>query len=176
MSNETNLLSAAKYGDKEAKRKIIDLYSKDIDYIVNQYEPALHEIDDLRQEATLGLLMAMNGYDEHECSFRTYAARCMHNQIRKSYCNQEEFEQLEDFMLVSDDEDAVIEKVDQSKALTLAMKCLTDNERIVLVRSIGHEEDLREIARSIGLSVENVRQLKKRALEKMKERMSVNDS
>ena len=80
---ETNLLiSSAKSGDNSAKEKLLTENANLIKSIVRRYLGKGVEYDDLYQLASMGLLKAINGFDESfGVRFSTYAVPMIAGEI-----------------------------------------------------------------------------------------------
>ena len=82
---ETNLLiSSAKSGDNSAKEKLLTENTNLIKSIVRRYLGKGVEYDDLYQLASMGLLKAINGFDESfGVRFSTYAVPMIAGEIKR---------------------------------------------------------------------------------------------
>ena len=82
---ETNLLiSRAKSGDNAAKEKLLTENANLIKSIVRRYLGKGVEYDDLYQLAGIGLLKAINGFDEsYGVRFSTYAVPMIAGEIKR---------------------------------------------------------------------------------------------
>ncbi len=82
---ETNLLiSSAKSGDNSAKEKLLTENANLIKSIVRRYLGKGVEYDDLYQLASMGLLKAINGFDESfGVRFSTYAVPMIAGEIKR---------------------------------------------------------------------------------------------
>jgi RNA polymerase sporulation-specific sigma factor len=80
--SDVELIHKIKDGNEQAERCLYKRYSFIIKRIASSFFIVGGSIDDLIQEAMIGLIKAVNGYDEnHENSFRTYAEVCIRRQI-----------------------------------------------------------------------------------------------
>ena len=79
-----NLIRKAKQGDAEAKEKLIIENNNLIKSIVRRYLNKGVEFDDLYQLASMGLLKAINGFDEEfGVRFSTYAVPMIAGEIKR---------------------------------------------------------------------------------------------
>jgi RNA polymerase sigma factor (sigma-70 family) len=90
-SEERSLLRQAKQaegplpGISSARQKVIDTYIGLVIHIVNQHHCPGLERGDLIQEGLLGLMRAVDGFDEARgCRFATYAIHWIRQQIQRS--------------------------------------------------------------------------------------------
>ena len=68
--------------DERAINKIIKNYEYIIRIIINKYNIQSKDMDDVLQEGRLGLLKAIEAYDEHKGSkFKSFASLCIERQI-----------------------------------------------------------------------------------------------
>ncbi|MDF2949014.1 MAG: polymerase sigma factor, sigma-70 family [Sedimentibacter sp.] len=80
--SDVELIRKIKDGNEQAERCLYKRYSFIIKRIASSFFIVGGSIDDLIQEAMIGLIKAVNGYDEnHENSFRTYAEVCIRRQV-----------------------------------------------------------------------------------------------
>ena len=76
-SEEKRLLTLAKLGDKEAKDKLITHNMRLVAHVVKKYSGSA-ETDDLISVGSIGLIKAVNTYDESKgTQLATYTARCI---------------------------------------------------------------------------------------------------
>lgn len=80
--SDVELIHKIKDGNEQAERCLYKRYSFIIKRIASSFFIVGGSIDDLIQEAMIGLIKAVNGYDENygNC-FRTYAEVCIRRQI-----------------------------------------------------------------------------------------------
>ncbi len=79
---DKQLIDMFKSGDDSAFTELADRHLKLIHSITSKYSIAGLEPDDLTQEGMLGLLSAVNTYDESKgASFQTYAGICIKRRI-----------------------------------------------------------------------------------------------
>ncbi len=79
---DEELISKIKDGNEQAERCLYKRYSFIIKRITSSFFIIGGSIDDLFQEAMIGLIKAVNGYDENYGSrFRSYAEVCIRRQV-----------------------------------------------------------------------------------------------
>lgn len=80
--SDEELICKIKNGNEQAERCLYKRYSFIIKRIASSFFIIGGSIDDLFQEAMIGLIKAVNGYDvNYGSSFRTYAEVCMRRQV-----------------------------------------------------------------------------------------------
>ena len=78
---EKELFSKMKHGDEEARNKLIKHNLRLVSHIVKKYTNSL-EADDLLSVGTIGLIKAIDSFDDKKnVQLSTYAARCINNEI-----------------------------------------------------------------------------------------------
>ena len=79
-----NLIKAAQGGDKSASEQLLTLNSPLIKSVIRRYKNKGVEYDDLYQLASMGLLKAINGFDENfNVRFSTYAVPMIAGEIKR---------------------------------------------------------------------------------------------
>ncbi len=80
--DEKKYLEAFKNGDKKAKDIIIEHNLRLVAHIVKKYYSANEEQDDLISIGTIGLIKAVNTFDDSKgIKLATYASKCIENEI-----------------------------------------------------------------------------------------------
>ena len=81
-TTDSELLLRSKNGDSSATEEIISRYRPTVEAIAAKYNSSPLETDDLIQEGLIGLLAAINSYnDEKGTKFSTYASICINNSV-----------------------------------------------------------------------------------------------
>ena len=88
---EADYLQRCKEGDKEARDKLIEHNLRLVAHIVKKYNMVDKETDDLISIGTIGLIKAIDTFDDEKgIRLATYASRCIDNAIlsqwRKIIC------------------------------------------------------------------------------------------
>ena len=164
--------------------------------IARQYSKKLADLDDLVSEGNLGLLKAAQKYDESRGKpFVTFAAPYIREAIEKYIKGQEAQAGGRRALLVSTDEslpvgsnnnftllnvledkdatpaDASLEQQTRSDQMVGAMHVLDERERAVITRYFGvgcQRLTMIEIGMELNLKRERVRQIRDKALRKLK--------
>lgn len=178
-------------GSKEARDKLIEHNLRLVAHIVKKYESTNNEKDDLLSIGTVGLIKAIDSFNNNKgTKLATYAARCIENEIlmqlrvnKKRRNNQSLFETigvdkegnnitLIDVLkddAVSIEEQAIFEE-NITKLYTL-LPNLSEREYNIISRRYGLNgfiaETQREIAKSMHISRSYVSRIEKRALMKL---------
>lgn len=163
-------------------------------HIVKKYYTQIGgDTDDLISIGTLGLIKAVNTYNmEKKIKLATYAARCIENEVlmylRKTRrlagevslndaLDQEDEGSALSLMDVIRVEDTMLEDLNTRDACQqvrdVVERCLTDREKLVIVRRYGLDGNLpqtqREVASQCGISRSYVSRIEKKALGKLRE-------
>lgn len=79
---EIEMFAAFKAGDMQARDKLIRHNLRLVAHVVKKYYSANTEQDDLISIGTIGLIKAVNSFDNTKgARFATYAARCIENEV-----------------------------------------------------------------------------------------------
>jgi RNA polymerase sigma factor (sigma-70 family) len=130
--------------------------------------------EDLLQESMIGLLEAKKRYDsEKGASFSTYASFWIKKSIIDSI-NRERADSMDALSYddnlahqIGDEEDACVETSDSSEKIVVP-DVFPEDERQVLQLHYNDSKTFSEISKIMGISREKVRQLKQKALRRMK--------
>ena len=186
---ERRCLELAAAGDQAARGKL-----RLVAHIVKKYYTQIGgDTDDLISIGTLGLIKAVNTYNmEKKIKLATYAARCIENEVlmylRKTRrlagevslndaLDQEDEGRALSLMDVIRVEDTMLEDLNTRDACQqvrdVVERCLTDREKLVIVRRYGLDGNLpqtqREVASQCGISRSYVSRIEKKALGKLRE-------
>jgi RNA polymerase sporulation-specific sigma factor len=188
---EKDLLLRKEQNDIEARNQLIEHNLRLVAHIVKKYENTLDEKDDLLSIGTIGLIKAIDTYnDDKGTKLATYAAKCIENEIlmqlrsnkkKRSEISlndpigydkegnkitlidvlQDENRSIEDHVVFNDS----IEKV-----LNL-LPDLAEREYEIITRRFGlnnrKPETQRQIAKSLNISRSYVSRIEKRTLMKL---------
>ena len=80
-SEEHEALIAMRQGDGAARRKLIEHNLRLVAHIIKKYHATAQNQDDLVSVGTIGLIKAVDTFDESKGRLATYAARCIENEI-----------------------------------------------------------------------------------------------
>ena len=162
-------------------------------HIVKKYYTQSADQEDLISIGTIGLIKGITSFDpEKGARLATYAARCIENEVlmylRKTRrlagevslndaLDQEDEGSALSLMDVIRVEDTMLEDLNTRDACQqvrdVVERCLTDREKLVIVRRYGLDGNLpqtqREVASQCGISRSYVSRIEKKALGKLRE-------
>lgn len=178
----------------KAREILIERNLRLVAHIAKKYQNAEEELDDLISIGTVGLIKAINSYDDTKGSrIGTYAARCIDNELLmmlrgKKKISREvsiyepigvdregnEINLLD--VIESEQVDAVdrMELAENLKKLQILFeRLLTEREKEILSMRYGlytgNEITQREIGKKLGISRSYVSRIEKKALQKLKD-------
>jgi len=188
---EKDLLMRKDQNDIEARNKLIEHNLRLVAHIVKKYENTLDEKDDLLSIGTIGLIKAIDTYnDDKGTKLATYAAKCIENEIlmqlrsnkkKRSEISlndpigydkegnkitlidvlQDENRSIEDHVVFNDSIDKVLSLLPE----------LSEREFEIITRRFGlnnrKAETQRQIAKSLNISRSYVSRIEKRTLMKL---------
>ena len=196
-AEESAAIEAAQNGSDEARRKLIEHNLRLVAHICRKYESTGIEKDDLISLGTIGLIKGVNTFRADKGSrLSTYAARCIENEIlmhlRQIKNNKNEVSLFDsvgtdkegneitllDLLDGSDEEiDKELCSNEEREYLFCAMKVLDSKEKYVLIYRYGlFDNDIktqREIASKLGISRSYVSRIEKRAVNKLKKNIKM---
>lgn len=188
---EKDLLMRKEQNDIEARNKLIEHNLRLVAHIVKKYENTLDEKDDLLSIGTIGLIKAIDTYnDDKGTKLATYAAKCIENEIlmqlrsnkkKRSEISlndpigydkegnkitlidvlQDNERTIEDYVVFNDSIEKVLKLLPQ----------LSKREYEIITRRFGlnnrKAETQRQIAKSLNISRSYVSRIEKRTLMKL---------
>lgn len=191
---EAEYLRRCKEGDKAARDKLIEHNLRLVAHIVKKYNISDKETDDLISIGTIGLIKAIDTFDEEKgIRLATYASRCIDNELlmmlrsgkrisKEVYLydpigSDREGNEINLLDIIEDAEIDIVDNIvleDEIKKLrSIIGKVLTDREREIICLRYGlssnREVTQREIANKLGISRSYVSRIEKKALRKLKE-------
>lgn len=191
---EAEYLRRCKEGDKEARDKLIEHNLRLVAHIVKKYNIADKETDDLISIGTIGLIKAIDTFDDEKgIRLATYASRCIDNELlmmlrsgkrisKEVYLydpigSDREGNEINLLDIIEEAEIDVVDNIvledDIRKLYSIIGKVLTDREREIICLRYGlsnnREVTQREIANKLGISRSYVSRIEKKALKKLKE-------
>ena len=194
---EEYYLALYQTGDEEAKKVLIERNLRLVAHIAKKYTVTTCSPDDLISIGTIGLIKAVNTYSSKRSTrLGTYAAKCIENEIlmsiRSSKKNRGEVSLNEPLGTDKDgneisfndilgtDPDAIIDDINLKMQISSLYKAieeeLDEREKLVIVRRYGiynqESRTQREVARELGISRSYVSRIEKKALQKLKAKMS----
>lgn len=191
---EAEYLRRCKEGDKDARDKLIEHNLRLVAHIVKKYNIADKETDDLISIGTIGLIKAIDTFDDEKgIRLATYASRCIDNELlmmlrsgkrisKEVYLydpigSDKEGNEINLLDIIEEAEIDVVDNIvledDIKKLYSIIGKVLTDREREIIYLRYGlsnnREVTQREIANKLGISRSYVSRIEKKALKKLKE-------
>ena len=89
-TEQAELISLAKMGDKEAMRKLVGQHSRLVIYWAKKYSCSKMPFEDIYQEGVIGLMRAIQKFDlDKEYKFSTYASTYITGYIQRSLGKEE---------------------------------------------------------------------------------------
>lgn len=183
-------------GDIDARNKLIEHNLRLVVYIAKRFENTNLDIEDLVSVGTIGLIKAINSYDNtKKIKLATYAARCIENEILmflrknnkvKNTVSLDEPLNVDwegNMLLLSDilgtDPEDVFydaEKSVETEALAKCANKLPERERQIIKMRFGilgiEKKTQKEIADIMGISQSYISRLEKKVLNKLKKEIS----
>ena len=198
LDQEEEKLLVGKYmqGDATAKSKLIELNLRLVVYIAKKFENTNVDIEDLISVGTIGLIKAVNSFDEaKQIKLATYASRCIENEIlmhlRKVVKTRNELSLDEplnvdwegNVLLLSDvlgtESDVIYKDVEndvEREILIASFNKLPPRERQIVKLRFGilgsPKKTQKEIADMFGISQSYISRLEKKVMKKLKKEMS----
>lgn len=187
---DEELIEIIKSGNEQAERCLFKRYSFIIKRISSCFFIIGGSLDDLFQEAMIGLIKAVHGYDHnYGSSFRTFAEVCIRRQIisaiRKSksyemlnkqtsfydYVNEsEEITLLDEYAdFSSNPENVLISKEEKKQYYNMAAELLSSFEKDVLTE-YGKGKSYEEISIKLNKSIKSI----DNALQRVKKKICCN--
>ncbi len=188
---EAFCIEKARFGDKEARNKLIEHNLRLVAHIVKKFEHSGADQDDLISIGTIGLIKGVDSFSKSKgTKITTYCARCIENEIlmyfRANTKNSKnisinesigydkegnEITILDVLKMPSIDFIDEIETKDNIKLLSNYIHILTPREKEIIEKRYGlnnyEEETQKEIAKKMGISRSYVSRIEKRALTKI---------
>lgn len=188
---EARCLQEMAMGSSQAREKLINHNLRLVAHVAKKYENHMDDLEDLISIGTIGLIKAVDSYqNDHKTRLATYAARCINNEILMHLRNNKK--RALDISLnesVGKDKDGsdilledviehpqkdirqIVELSDNIRALKKHLNILDEREKqIIILRYglLGHDVmTQKEIARAYHISRSYVSRIEKRALMKL---------
>jgi len=198
-AEEKEALKLAAAGDLDARNKLIEHNLRLVAHVVKKYYASAMDPDDLISIGTIGLIKAISSFNpDRGAKLGTYAARCVENEILMYFRSlrrqipetslsepidsDSEGNDLSYQDVIASDE-CILDKIDadENRARLLAAldRCLEPREKeIVCLRyGIGGKKPLaqREVAAHCNISRSYVSRIEKKALQKLRTVLVVDD-
>ena len=193
---EKALVARYMQGDGAAKSKLIEHNLRLVVYIAKKFENTNVDIEDLISVGTIGLIKAVNSFDDgKQIKLATYASRCIENEIlmhlRKVVKTRNELSLDEplnvdwegNVLLLSDvlgtESDVIYKDVEndvEREILIASFNKLPPRERQIVKLRFGilgsPKKTQKEIADMFGISQSYISRLEKKVMSKLKKEMS----
>ncbi|EGO61891.1 RNA polymerase sporulation sigma factor SigK [Acetonema longum] len=192
-------LERLKNGDEMAKNILVERNLRLVAHIVKKFDNSGEEIDDLISIGTIGLIKAINTYDQgKKTRLATYAARCIENEILMHFRStrrirsevslydpigvDKEGNEITLIDVLGTAPDVVVEAVEsqcEQERLSKQISQLSDREKWVLEMRFGwpdsSKKTQRDIAKLLGISRSYVSRIEKKAVAKLSKSFSQED-
>lgn len=190
---EEEMLKRCKAGDQDARNILIERNLRLVAHIVKKYNTADKETDDLISIGTIGLIKAVDTFDDGKgIRLATYASRCIDNELLMLFRSEKKLgRDVSLYEPIGSDKEGneislldIIESYDEDVTETMELQentgklycflraALNEREReIICLRyglSGGREVTQRELADKLGISRSYVSRIEKKALRKLK--------
>lgn len=192
--DEAYLISRLETDSENVRRTLTEHNLRLVVYIARRFENTGVGIEDLVSIGTIGLIKAINKFDENKgIRFATYAVRCIHNEIlmclrsEKKLVNEVsmnepigfdyEGNEINLMDILCDEEESIFNevnlKLDTNRLYKGIESVLDEREREIIILRYGLYDKKalpqRTIAKKLGISRSYVSRIEKKALEKLEE-------
>lgn len=193
---ETGCIRLLSEGNEEeagaAKQMLIERNMRLVAHIAKKYQNVDEDMEDLISIGTIGLIKAVNSYDNTKGSkLATYASRCIDNELLMMLRKKKNIREVSLYEPIGTDKEGneislldimeqeqpdIVDRMELEanvkKLFILADKVLTPREKeIIYLRygiADGEEVTQKEIGRILGISRSYVSRIEKKALEKLR--------
>ena len=193
---EQNYFAAYKAGSVDARNKLIEHNLRLVAHIVKKYQNTEEDTDDLLSIGTIGLMKAITTFDANKGRLATYAARCIENELLMLFRSRKKISRevslyepigkdkegnvIELIDIMEGSEDNVLEQIEKKQVFRALEQNIADvldpREKEILEMRYGlngrDEMTQREIGKKIGISRSYVSRIEKKALLKLKNKLS----
>ena len=169
---ERRLAARIHAGDERALNKLIEANLRFVVAIARQYQNKGLPIDDLISEGNIGLMKAARKYDgERGVRFVNYAVVFVRQQIEKALKLESAELRVENMKDVRDDNSS-----DVADGVEYSLSSLNERELKVVTAYFGIGQErltMAEIAEDMNLRRERVRQIRNKAIRKLKKNKKI---
>ncbi len=190
---ETQYLALAREGDLEARNILVEYNLRLVAHIVKKYQSGNRSMEDMISIGTIGLIKAINTYNESKGSrLVTYASRCIENELlmrlrqeRKEarevslyepIGTDKEGNEISLMDIISADDENILHDIIVSDHIhrisEIFFSVLDKREQTVLILRYGlfHNDEMtqKDIAKKLGISRSYVSRIEKKALLKLR--------
>ena len=195
---EKACLTKLKQGDEKAKEELILRNMRLVAHVAKKYQNEEDELEDLISIGTIGLLKAVSTFDYNFGNrFATYAILCIENELLMHFRKTKKIKmEVSLFEPVGTDKEGkqihlmevlLVDELDVERQIEIRRdidlikkymdKILSKKEALIIRKRYGldgeRELTQREIAQSMGISRSYVSRIEKKALEKLKNMLSM---
>ncbi len=191
---EKEMLDKFKSGDINAKNKLIEHNLRLVAHIVKKYLSGNAEQDDLISIGTIGLIKAINTFDESKgIKLGTYASKCIDNEILMHFRNMKKSSQdvsisepidsdsegnpltLIDIICVEDNViDSVDDRIMEEKLYRFIEEISDEREKLIIILRYGLYGCIpltqKQIAKKLDISRSYVSRIEKRVINDLREK------
>ena len=171
---ERRLAARIHAGDERALNKLIEANLRFVVAIARQYQNKGLPIDDLISEGNIGLMKAARKYDgERGVRFVNYAVVFVRQQIEKALKLESAELRVENMKDVRDDNSPAI-----ADDVEFSLDSLNERERKVVTAYFGIGQErltMAEIAEDMNLRRERVRQIRNKAIRRLKKNKKIKE-
>lgn len=191
---EAHYLEEWHSGSLEARNVLVERNLRLVAHVVKKYSSTQEEIDDMISIGTIGLIKAINTFNNRKgIKLATYAAKCIENELLmmiRSNARRRGEVSLQDPIgqdnegneitlcdIICKDQESIVEEVDfkicMQNLRTGIDKLLTPREKSVMQLRYGicdgYERTQLEVSKILGISRSYISRIEKRAIEKLAE-------
>lgn len=191
---ERELLIKFKDGDLQAKNKLIEHNLRLVAHIIKKYYSNSSEQDDLISIGTIGLIKAVNTFDESKgIKLATYASKCIENEVLMYFRSQKKTSQdisinepidsdsdgnpltLMDIICVEDTiADEINDKIQTMKLYESIDELDDEREKSIIILRYGlygcTPLTQKQIAKKLNISRSYVSRIEKKVIEKLRKK------
>ncbi len=178
---------------KEAKDILVERNLRLVAHIAKKYQNVDEDLDDLISIGCIGLIKAIDSFDEKKGRLATYACRCIDNELlmmlrgKKKHSREvslfepigqdKEGNEIHLVDIIEQQQYDIVEKLtlcsNMQKMLHYIQNCLTERERQILILRYGlggkRELTQNEIGELFGISRSYVSRIEKKILKKLRD-------
>ena len=191
---EKEYLQKLKNGDTDAKNVIVEHNLRLVAHIIKKYYSNYAEQDDLISIGTIGLIKAVNSFDESKgIKLATYASKCIENEVLMHFRSQKKSSQdisinepidsdsegnpltLMDIICTEDTiADDIDEKITVSKLYGFIEEIENEREKTIIIMRYGlyctEPKTQKQIAHILNISRSYVSRIEKKVLNDLREK------
>lgn len=184
---------------KEAKDILVERNLRLVAHIAKKYQNVDEDLDDLISIGCIGLIKAIDSFDEKKGRLATYACRCIDNELlmmlrgKKKHSREvslfepigqdKEGNEIHLVDIIEQQQYDIVEKLtlcsNMQKMLHYIQNCLTERERQILILRYGlggkRELTQNEIGELFGISRSYVSRIEKKILKKLRDCFEENE-